>query len=643
VAIDALELDDRRFDDLVAEARSLIPRFAPDWTDHNESDPGIALLQLHAWFTEQLIYRLNQVPERNYRKFLQLIGMDLRPATPAGVDVTFTTALPDKDVIVPAGTQVATAGGGDDPPVTFELPQALIAIGPRLDALQVFDGAAHHDVTTANAATGQGFDPFGPRAHPGSALLLGFDTPGPFTANPVTLMAYASQPLESPVVEAELEATPVPPPATLAYEYWDGAAWEGLGRHLDETWALMRTGRIVVAAPAGRPARAQIGDVAAPRYWLRIRLAEPRYDRLPRLAQVLVNTTTASQATTLRDEVLGGSDGMPDQGPFRLSSTPVVGEMALEIDEGSGFQAWEEVDDLAASGPADRHFMLDRAAGEIWFGNGRFGGIPTANAANPTANIVARRYLAGGGARGNVGAGSVTVLQSAVPGIDSVTNPRPASGGADRESLDDAKRRAPGALKARGRAVTAEDFVTLTLATPAPVRRAEALPLRHPGFPDVDVPGAVTVIVVPDVPGPAPRPSEATLRLVCRQLSAHRLVTTEVFAVGPTYRRVKVVGDIVVRGDADLGTVRDALAERLTAWLHPLSGGDDGGGWPFGGTIYASSLYRVALQVPGIDRIRDNQLLVELDGERQQFCRDVELGPGELIEPLEPELAVSYR
>jgi predicted phage baseplate assembly protein len=660
MAIEAPTLDDRRFDDLVAEARSLIPRYAPEWTDHNESDPGIALLQLHAWFTDQLIYRLNRVPDRNYRKFLALVGIDVRPASPARVDLAFTTSLANVDVVVPAGTQVATTGSSDDTPIVFELPEALVAIGPRLDALQVYDGFAYRTVTTANAATGQGIDPFGQRARAGAALLLGFDSPSAFTANPITLMLYAAQPLGAPVVQAQLEQAPVPPPARLAYEYWDGASWEPLSERLDETWALMRSGRIVVAAPAARPAKAKIGDVVATRYWLRIRLVDPHYDRVPRLAQIVVNVATAIAATTISDEVLGGSDGMPDQGPLRLSSAPVVAldrpvqlrrsdgvavtvtSLQLDVDEGSGFEPWQEVDDLSVSGPDDRHYVLDRATGEVRFGNGRFGRIPVANASNPTGNIVARHYRAGGGTRTNAGARTVNVLQSAVTGIATVVNPRQAAGGADQETVDDAKRRAPSALKARDRAVTAEDFETLALQTPAPVARAKALALHHPGFPDVAVPGAVTVVVVPDVDSRAPRPSEATLQLVCRQLDAHRLITTEVFAVGPVYRPVKLVGDIVVRGNADLTAVRQALADRLVAWLHPLSGGDDGAGWPFGGTIYASSLYRVALEVPGVDRIRDNQLVVQLDGEVQLFCRDVELGAGELIEPLDPELAVSY-
>src|SRR5688572_11799290 len=129
-------LDDRTFADLFAEARSLIPRYAPEWTDHNDSDPGIALLQLLSWLTDQTIYRLNRVPELHYVKFLQLLGIQTLPARPATVDITATLSRPDVDaVIVPKGTQVATAGAEGQPPVVFETPRALVALGARLAAL----------------------------------------------------------------------------------------------------------------------------------------------------------------------------------------------------------------------------------------------------------------------------------------------------------------------------------------------------------------------------------------------------------------------------------------------------------------------------------------------------------------------------
>lgn len=70
-------LDDRTFADLVEEMRALIPRYTPDWTDHNASDPGIMLIELFAWLTEALIYRLNRIPEASRARFLELLGADL--------------------------------------------------------------------------------------------------------------------------------------------------------------------------------------------------------------------------------------------------------------------------------------------------------------------------------------------------------------------------------------------------------------------------------------------------------------------------------------------------------------------------------------------------------------------------------------
>src|SRR5437899_7356875 len=99
-------LDDRTYAQLVAEAKTLIPRYTPEWTDHNESDPGITLIELFAWMTEMLLYRVNRIPERNYIEFLRLLGIELLPARPASAEPTFTLARADADGrFVPTGTR----------------------------------------------------------------------------------------------------------------------------------------------------------------------------------------------------------------------------------------------------------------------------------------------------------------------------------------------------------------------------------------------------------------------------------------------------------------------------------------------------------------------------------------------------------
>ena len=80
-------LDDRRYNDLVAEALSTIPAYAPEWTNHNPSDPGVTLIELFAYLTDIMLYRLNRVTDANRRKFLKLLtgqepapDVDLREA-----------------------------------------------------------------------------------------------------------------------------------------------------------------------------------------------------------------------------------------------------------------------------------------------------------------------------------------------------------------------------------------------------------------------------------------------------------------------------------------------------------------------------------------------------------------------------------
>jgi predicted phage baseplate assembly protein len=277
------------------------------------------------------------------------------------------------------------------------------------------------------------------------------------------------------------------------------------------------------------------------------------------------------------------------------------------------------------------------------FGDGQFGRIPVANPSEPNSNIVARFYRFGGGTQGSVGAGAINALQTFVNGVDTVTNLQPSLGGTDEETVDAAKLRAPQQLKSKDRAVTAEDFEYLAEQTSGvTIRRAKALPLVHPKFPGTPIPGVVTVIVVPESDAPNPMPGAATLAIVCTQLNAHRLLTSELYVVAPTYRLVLIEAQIVVNPDSDLSVVKKAVEQALTTWFDPLKGGADATGWPFGGTIFYSDVYRVILDVPGVARIQDNQLVIWLDNQRQPFCRDVPINDGELVYSQGHNISVSY-
>ncbi|KRC81831.1 putative baseplate assembly protein [Sphingomonas sp. Root241] len=657
--LEAPDLDDRRYGEIVEEALQLIPRFAPEWTDRNDSDPGVAIVKLFAWMTELTLFRLNQVPERAYVKFLQMVGIERRAAAAARVELQFTPARSDvSEIWVPQGTQIAAAAD-DAGPVLFETLAPLAVLGTALAAIQVHDGFGFSIATPRAAAEGQWFYPFGPRANADAALMMGFAGPATVTAGPIDFYVRLRDTGGPPAPVSRIdpaEPQALPPPAKLVWEYWDLAQWQPLALLRDDTGGFTRSGHIVVRGPGVGARLAVLGDVTEPRYWLRCRVIESGWERAPALDAVLINMTAAIQASGFADEVVGRSDASPNQ-RFALANRPILAldtperivtaddrtveriSVLLEVDEGSGFLAWQEVPDFHASGATDPHFTLNRTTGEIGFGDGIQGRIP-ASFLPPgmRGNIVARRYLSGGGRRGNLPAGTITAIQSFLPGISTAANPYPTTGGAQEETTASAKRRAAAEIAANGRAVTAADFELRALETG--VRRAKALALAHPRYPGVVIPGSVTVIVVPDGDVPNPMPSATTLEAVAKHLDRTRLITTEVHVVAPTYNTVSVEADLLIRRTANPETVRAALEARLNAFLHPLTGGADGEGWPFGGDIYFSDLYRLVIETPDVARIVDGQLGIRVNGELAPFCRDVTICPGELVHAVPHKLAL---
>jgi predicted phage baseplate assembly protein len=673
-----IPLDDRRFEDLFQEVKRRIPRYAPEWTDFNESDPGIALAQLFAWLADMIIYRLNRVPEKNYLKFLELIGIQPTPPAPAQAELTFTLSTKDltEALLIPKGTQVSLADQVDGGPVIFETDDNLYAVGAELKAVQSFDSAQFQLLTEAKRVEGKFFYAFGERPQPKAALYLGFDRSFPTGRHRMLVHLYIADAIERGQVIGANDPQPAPP--VVAYwEYWAGSQWTRLNVVSDDTGSLVRSGFIQFEAPDDFQTT-KLGllqrDTDDALYWLRYRIDQvlgPGYEIPPRLEDVVLNTITATNAVTVTDELLGASTGLPKQ-EFTLSNPPVLPHtLVIEVDEGKGFTPWTQVTDFAASKRDDTHYTLDLATGNITFGNGEHGKIPdvlvpvgpdgmpaTGSAASETLpNIKAATYRWGGGARGNAGAKKITSLQSSVPYVDSVTNLRPSEGGADEEPLDQVKQRAPQLIRSSSRAVTAADFEFLAIETPgARIKRAKALPMRHPklepvrpagaGLPasSVPVPGVVTVIVIPDADNlnPKPVPTEETLVRVAGWLKDHCLITTEIYVIPPKYRKVQIEARVIAAPTANSAIVAENLQKRLLNYFHPLLGGPDGTGWEFGGRIYFSETFRQILSDPDVQRLEANALAIYVDDKWQEPCTDIDLGPDELVYSVKHTIFVSY-
>ncbi|MDQ4048375.1 MAG: putative baseplate assembly protein, partial [Actinomycetota bacterium] len=141
-------LDDRRFQELVTEARLRIARTCPEWTEHNVSDPGITLIELFAWMTDMLIYRLNRIPEKLHVALLELLGIQLEPPACAASDLRFRLAAPAEQAVeILAGeTEVGTVRTAQDESIVFQTNEDFTIPSARPAAYVVQRGGRLKDV-----------------------------------------------------------------------------------------------------------------------------------------------------------------------------------------------------------------------------------------------------------------------------------------------------------------------------------------------------------------------------------------------------------------------------------------------------------------------------------------------------------------
>jgi Baseplate J-like protein len=409
----------------------------------------------------------------------------------------------------------------------------------------------------------------------------------------------------------------------LRFEYWNGTAWTRLVAS-DTTDLLERPGIVEFIGPADFTPTQLFGTSA---YWMRA-LFEPGDEPQPQLRTLRPNTTFATNTVTLRNEVIGTSDASASQ-TFHTTRTPVLAGPQLEVREAGPPSAeelvalaapnvnvvtpvpgssevwvrWVEVADFHGSGPTDRHYVLDHVTGEVRFGDGVQGRIPPRG----IGNVRMARYQTGGGAIGNRAAGTIVQLHNSVAFIDSVTNIEPAEGGFDAESTAAMLTRAPRSLRHGGRAVALEDYEDLARAASPEVARAKTIParqLRDDPLGNTPVPGAVSVIVVPQSTAAKPVPSVGLIAEVQDSLQALVTPTVSLAVIGPVYVRVDVTVEIALVSLDGANQVEDAVGETLRRFLHPLIGGRDGTGWNFGRQPFLSDLFAVVSDVPGVDHIR---------------------------------------
>ncbi|MGY2896268.1 putative baseplate assembly protein [Deinococcus sp. UYEF24] len=651
-------LDDRRFDDLVAQARQLIPQYCPEWTDHNTSDPGIALLEIFAWMTDLMLFRVNQVPEKMFVKFLDMIGMQLDPPRAAVAPVTFyLAAAPSEPLTISAATEVATVRTEVTEAIVFSTEEDLTIYPPRLKA--AFTGNALGDNTFVVhdlerlGVLGHKVAVFSAEPVPGDAFYLCLeDNHG---AHVISLLLVCE-------VAGGAGVDPKEPP--FVWEVWQGSLnrWATCTVEYDGTLAFNISGEVILRLPS----MVEEEFFGARGHWLRCRITSEQnyagYKVSPDIEALRVEsrggTVTARHGVVVRNELLGRSDGNPGQ-RFTLLNSPVLfldsqDDQIVSERAGAAPQAWQAVPDFADSGVNDLHFQLDHQTGQVTFGPAllqpdgtvyRFGAIPEKG-----ATLRVQRYLYGGGVIGNVPARALSVLKASIPYVARVINHAPAVGGRNAQTLDDAVMRVPQVLRTRTRAVTADDYEYLAAQVEGVARARCITPnvsssagqVAFPGqIRALDVqPGQVSMVVLPRIEVPVGRISPDQLVLsaelrasVQTTLDERRMVGTTLEVRSPQFAWVSVSALIRVPAGSSRelkAEVQRAALASLYRTLNPHTGGATGEGWPFGRPLYLSELYSLLRSVPGTDFVEDVQVFLSDPG---QADSRTSVGPQLLLPP----------
>ncbi len=668
MAIAAPNLDDRRFQDLVDDAKRMVMDRCPTWTDHNVSDPGVTLIETFAFMTDQMLYRLNRVPDRLYVKFLELIGIRLFPPTAARVDMTFwLSSQAVSPLVVPAGTRTATLRGEVDEPVVFTtladlsiVPVSIAHVATAgappdeagVDVREAPDtgegeragGTDGFRLRTDQLGVGAGFSAFSDVPRPGDALYLGLDRAAPGNAVAVGM-------------HCEIDGVgvdPLDPP--LVWEAWGGDGWARCELERDDTGGLNRRGDIVVHLPLDHQEHTVDGERAG---WLRARVTparehQPRYSSSPLIhgvtASTVGGTVLAAHAERIEVTPVGESNGQPGQRHEMPSGAMVwLGhDPVVEVATDDGWVPWTIVESFADCGPADEVVIVDAASGAIEFaplvrladGSVRaYGAIPPQRAA-----IRVREHAVGGGAAGNVPANAIRTLKSSIPFVRSVTNRHPASGGVDGESVGEAKVRGPLMLRTRSRAVTASDFELLTREAAPEIARVKCFPAETAA----DA-GHVTVCIVPAAARDHDRlrfedllPTDHTLEAIADRLEDCRIIGSTVHVEPPTYQGITVVARLRATPRADVDRVHTDAVAALHRYFDPLLGGPDGAGWPWGRPVQAGDAFGVLQATAGVDVVEDVRLFGAnpVTGERGKQTNRVELARNSLVFSYEHQVQV---
>ncbi|MGW8954809.1 hypothetical protein [Streptomyces sp. NPDC055709] len=532
----------------------------------------------------------NLLPETVLRLFANDLEENLPLSAPALVDVLVELAPSlDQVVTLPPGTAFATSSSEGANPVVFSTLAEHVLESACLLTAGTLPASADIKDTTRFVPLASGLP-----VETNHCVLFVLSRPLPGMTGLVTL------------------PTDIPDSTSMRWEAWQSGEWVFCGTGLS---AAPKSAEFAVPVPAAHnacdfPATGEHPPV--PGAGLLRCSADSPFTLLGDAGVRCRGSVTAVQGELVSDEILGRSDGTPAQKfPLRRPISTTYLRPWVESVQDARTERWTMVDSFAASGPLDRHFMVNAATSRITFSpDPKRGGTPP-----PGATLRVPSYHCGGGAEGNVPGGSVSILQTPRPEITGVSNPRAATGGTEprRTNLLYAAGRRPVLLAQT--AATAQECEDLALASGLGIARALCVPAPA-DRPSTTVNLHVLPTAQPDTLGRLTRDQLTTspdAKDAIRRALGPRLPTGTDITV-TDFPLVEISTAVTVRArqwssHQERKTLARDVCIALNLYFNPLPGaGPSGDGWLVGQSAQTSDIHRALLDVPNLDSVTRPQL-----------------------------------
>jgi WD40 repeat protein len=466
-------LDDRQFADLVSEMQARIARYAPEWTNHNVADPGIMLLELFAWLTEAMIYRINRVPEQSRIRFVQTLGGSFQSAQPAAWKMRICMAGSQAPYTMPRDSALALSVRGRYQPLIFETLNPL-PLTPSVAAYVNARQTTPVKEEKLGKSSGASFQLF-PLSQSPIAL-----PPVPFPIHPVVFVG--DEPWQyTPHLAASQEDD-----AHFTVKPWLNMIAFGNGEH----------GRIP-----------------------------------PKDAKIYVTYRSAATLDgVIRKEFVGKSSGRGFQ-YFALKKTILPVDLqelnSLEPQVMVCKQRWRYRPSISAMGQDEPEFTVEPWRNAIRFGNEIHGRIPPVGAEIKVSYRQTVRPMP------TVATGAPLVLLPGAgtisPSQIQVSAAKMHIAGSDPTTFEQALDAAMAILKPRWRAIIVNDFEELVINSGLGIARARCLPGRNVTQPlsTRSWPGHVSMAVVPQAQYVLPKELGKKSRILALHPDGTRLVTVD--------------------------------------------------------------------------------------------------------------------